>query len=907
MVVLGLVALILWNRLDKTAPVGVWNAIPGDALIFVEDVDYTYLSESFLPENRIWIDFINTSGRTGLDSTIRSLISRINGNEPLNQLLNREGFSMSLHLVGKDQLMPLIYISYAERHSDHEFEQIITSLLDPGSMVNERSYNAATLYDVSGAPRIVPGKFSFACLNGCAMISPASILVEAALRTIQSDSDFRGDAGLQEIRETAGKYVHANIYLQYELLDQLFYPLIASGRWDQLKWLSRWAQWGELDLDVKDDAVVLHGMTLTDRQNMQLLDVFSGQSPVRMELHEMMPSGLISFLHLGISDWNALFDGFRNYLLQQNQLEQVEEEARRIEEIYGIDPLTDLVKIADDELAWFSIEGETKNRDEEVTVIEVRSRSEAQETVWRWIDQYLQVNAFDMETVRKVYQLDDQTSFDIFRLPDPYYSGTLPGRLFNDYFTIYENYLIFGPSVEVLSRVIYQNVLHKTFSNDQAYEELAGYLSNRSSVSFFFRPFPFSQYKRNFLDDDAGERIGQMEVFLRRIPGVVIQYSSEEELYYQSLSWKYSTQIKERALTVWESLLDSVAVMKPALVVNHNTSEKEIFVQDAANWIYLINSSGRILWKQRLDGRIMGEVSQVDYYKNGKLQYLFNTRSHLHLIDRNGNYVERYPIPLRSPATNPLALFDYDNSRNYRIFIAGEDRKVYLYDIEGDMVTGWRFGKSETVVTGAIQHFRIGDRDYIVFSDRNRTYILNRRGRERVNPERAVSFTPQNSLTLDMNIREERPRWISTDTTGQVVAIYEDGSVRTLLQKEVSPGHFFQMHDMDMDGIPEFIFADGGQLTVLRQDGGEIFSYRVRGTISHMPDLYKFSASDIKIGIADGTRNRIYLVNSDGTLYEGFPLEGSTRFSIGYFAGSGSRFNLIVGSDNNFLYNYSIE
>jgi hypothetical protein len=81
----------------------------------------------------------------------------------------------------------------------------------------------------------------------------------------------------------------------------------------------------------------------------------------------------------------------------------------------------------------------------------------------------------------------------------------------------------------------------------------------------------------------------------------------------------------------------------------------------------------------------------------------------------------------------------------------------------------------------------------------------------------------------------------------------------------------------------------------------------VKERISEMPDIYKFSAGEIKIGITDRSRNRIYLINTDGSLYDGFPLEGTTRFSISYFAGSDSRFNLIVGSANNFLYNYSIE
>jgi len=39
-------------------------------------------------------------------------------------------------------------------------------------------------------------------------------------------------------------------------------------------------------------------------------------------------------------------------------------------------------------------------------------------------------------------------------------------------------------------------------------------------------------------------------------------------------------------------------------------------VQDLKNNIYLINRSGRILWKVRLNEPIMGNVEQVDYYKN---------------------------------------------------------------------------------------------------------------------------------------------------------------------------------------------------------------------------------------------------------------------------------------------------
>jgi hypothetical protein len=134
-----------------------------------------------------------------------------------------------------------------------------------------------------------------------------------------------------------------------------------------------------------------------------------------------------------------------------------------------------------------------------------------------------------------------------------------------------------------------------------------------------------------------------------------------------------------------------------------------------------------------------------------------------------------------------------------------------------------------------------------------------------------------------------------------------DGSVSMLMSRQMSANHFFSMEDLTRDGIPEVIFADGDELDIVKQDGKRLFSFKVKEGISDMPDIYKFSSSDVKIGITDRSRNKIYLINSDGSLYEGFPLEGSTRFSIGYFKGSESRFNLIVGSENNFLYNYSIE
>ncbi len=62
------------------------------------------------------------------------------------------------------------------------------------------------------------------------------------------------------------------------------------------------------------------------------------------------------------------------------------------------------------------------------------------------------------------------------------------------------------------------------------------------------------------------------------------------------------------------------------------------------NNIYLINSAGRILWKINIPEKIISEIYQIDFYKNNKLQLLFNTKNHVYLIDRNGNFTDGYPF-----------------------------------------------------------------------------------------------------------------------------------------------------------------------------------------------------------------------------------------------------------------------
>ena len=82
-VCVALILVFLLNRFDKISPIEILEAVPEDAILFVEDIDFEYLTESFLAGNRIWKDFINTTGQTELDSLLQIALAQVNSSEPL--------------------------------------------------------------------------------------------------------------------------------------------------------------------------------------------------------------------------------------------------------------------------------------------------------------------------------------------------------------------------------------------------------------------------------------------------------------------------------------------------------------------------------------------------------------------------------------------------------------------------------------------------------------------------------------------------------------------------------------------------------------------------------------------------------------------------------------------------------
>lgn len=184
---------------------------------------------------------------------------------------------------------------------------------------------------------------------------------------------------------------------------------------------------------------------------------------------------------------------------------------------------------------------------------------------------------------------------------------------------------------------------------------------------------------------------------------------------------------------LWTLALDNESDMKASTFINHLTKENELVIQDNLNKIYLINAKGTVLWKKNLDEKIESPVFTVDLYKNNKYQLLFNTKNHLHLLDRNGNEVKGYPVKLPAEASASMALFDYDGDKDYRILIPCKNKTIYNYSILGVKQEKFVPVKTEEEVNLPVQYAKVGASDYLVALDKEgKIYTFSRKGASRI-------------------------------------------------------------------------------------------------------------------------------------------------------------------------------
>jgi hypothetical protein len=492
-------------------------------------------------------------------------------------------------------------------------------------------------------------------------------------------------------------------------------------------------------------------------------------------------------------------------------------------------------------------------------------------------------------------------------LPTPGLLPLLFGKTFplqSGYYTARGNYILFGNSPAAIRNYIRQTDNEHSLQEERHYAEFSTNLASKCNVYFYTNLARSKDLYKQIATEEWKNDLNSHAGLLIRFEALGLQFASEQNLIYTTAYLEENPIYKKETATLWEAKLDTSFRSKPQLLINHNSGTRDIFVQDNCNRIYLISNTGKILWSRSLPDKIKGEVMQVDAFKNHKLQMLFNTRNQIFLIDRNGKDVDGFPLTLPSPATNALAIADYEHNLEYRILLAGTNHIIMNYTIRGKAVEGWKPTHTADTVCSPILACSVDGKDCLLAADlQGNVYVLDRHGNARTKMEAALP-SPLCAFSLELGKDAAHSRLIACDTLGNITLLALTGKKEHRSFKTFEGKPWFRYLDINNDRNPEFIYLDKHELSVFSSDKRLLFNHVFEDTIRQPPVLILTPDRHGQIGIVAENSNSIYLFNESGTQPEGFPLRGRNIFCAG--DANADKSTLLITGEGKNIYAYSI-
>ncbi len=879
------------------------KAIPMDAAVIIETKNLPAFIDQ-LESNFLWKEITTASGLQIAQSITTKLDSLFKSNDLLTHLFADKKSIISLQATARNKLEILFLVHLADNDKLPEIEHQLKLGLASQTVAPVNSAPGISIYEFGFSISGHRYNCNWSIIKRNLIFALSTQNIEDAIIRMDRRGPLNFASGYVRVAGTAGANVPANMYVQYENLAPLLSICLPGYDASKLVALSHFSKWGEYDISMKNDALIMNGFTYAGDSLNTMANLFMAQNPSEIKATSIIPQGIAGFLHMGISDFNLYFLQFSALIKQAGRgsifyrnLQEANDSSRTnwVEFYSGIlDGELGIMYMADKKARY------------EIHYSRIKSELFAREKLEDIISNYRKKASLTGTGIIK-YRLNKDSVLKIYEMPVLFLAKTLLGPLFSGsedrYCTFCNHYMLMANTPEMLAQVVDSVYAGEVLNHDISYHAITGTMENESNLTFYHNTVQFPGYFNNwFLPDSVIYKDTAQVYASASIQAIVYQISRENGLIYNSLYIKHIPMLQASDMLVWKTRLQAPVAMKPQIIINHNTKTKEILVQDSLNNLYLLSNSGAIIWKIPLKEKILGDISQLDFYKNSKLQYFFSTENALYLLDRRGKAVGKFPVQLASSATCSASAIDYEDNGNYRFLIPCKDEVIRIFDRNGKMITSWK-SLFEGEVSQPVKYLRRGTKDYFVFADRKELHLVNRKGE---NILKSRIYAPVSANKIDISENSEIQQMVFSDTSGYVNFLNFKGGLAKKQIKQFSRSHYFDFEDVNGDGRKDYIFLDQNQLDVYNMDGSKVFSYIFKTNISQPLIIADFSSSDHKIGVVSSSDSKIYLFNQQGSLQYGFPLEGRTAFSIANMKES-NMYNLIVGGKENFLYNYLVQ
>lgn len=840
------------------------EAIPTNAAIIVECDN--------------WAVTLNDLEKSTIFQTVTQSHTWIRSKVYVEQVKNILNSNQSLSTFIKDN--PL-YLSLHHSTNDFNFQISTTCsevelnlILSNDSLIkkyNTRQYDGIPIHQISE-------KMSLCHHKDILFFSNSDLLIEEGIRQLNNNVSLLDNMEFKTVQSTKSTFSDAHIYINFDAFSK-FISQNTTLDFENTQWLSRWANWAELDLDIADNDLMFSGFTLVEDSSSNYITSLFAQGGQKIEVSKIAPKNTNKMIAFGIDDPYLFHDNYKEFLAKHNNLYEHNKHIKEINSTYKIDIEGTINSIIKNEMGVINT---ISNSGKSVSYLFFKSKEESIE-VFNFLSQTISGDSLFTEQYR---------GFNLSQIKIPFLFEKIYGYFFksvkNNYYTLIENYLVFSDTPANLKALINYYLSEKVLSNNPNYLTFSDKIAAKCNFLFYTNPSlgNWDSSIKNSLDS-----LVDLENWTN-VNGFVYQIHSKDNLFYNNAVLHYDINNQQASQLEWIVDLEQTIISEPQTVYNHQTKKNNIIIQDANKIIYLINEKGKVLWKKYIGGKVLDKIHQLDYYKNRKLQYVFNTEDSLYIIDRLGRNVENSPIALVSKASRGLSVMDYDNNRKYRLLIPSHNGYLYNYKKDGEMVNGWAFDGLDNSLTYMVKYASISSKDYIYVADKKGNIsIVGRNGKKRVDIQR-IPIT--DNFYVDYNNGDI----YSSDSLGNVWLTKLNG-VSTKIKTSNLKTHRFFAYPFYSNEIMELYISDEKTVQCFNLEK-KIKTFDV--STSRLPKA--FTQNDESF-LAISSGEYCYVYNSEGSLATSKPLFGSGKFN-GIDLDMDKKLNLIV-VNNDALYNYTLD
>lgn len=871
--------------------------------------------ESFIPYNSAVVINVNANAdllpkvATAFDREIKafrkSMLSRVVDTLKQASQVDTSSYVMAIRVEGKQSIRFLYVLNRSGLFSRGDVHAFLQKMF-AGVQVKERKYNNQKIYLASRGKDEV----CYAVVGGMVLVSNSELYVEDAVNQLSNPNEDEKDGAprFKNVNRYFSAGAGLNVFLNTTCFSDLLPLLLQKDFIAKQTNIAKWFKWGALDGDIKPNGVSFNGFVHYDGLKAAFPIAFKGQVPQDSKLDAVIPADVKCVSILALNDVKNYLASLESYRYGAGQIENVRKRKQEFARLFGDKLEEEWQALLKGEWGKGTLSYDASRKQEEgIVVVHVKAGSLAGGLLEKMLKSYASKSGISETSLYRSFALDKDKKVSYFKMPVPDFAGVMWGYVLGgiatNYVLVEDNYVVFASSEKGLQSFASDYMRRLSVRDQEWYQKLRTKLSSKFNWMYLSEMVSMLPYYEQVTKGALRELLERNKEGMEAFSSLGLQWGCEGDMLYHTSFLSTEEVEQKQAQIMWQTRLDARMSMKPAIVVNHNTGERELFVQDEGNTIYLINDVGRILWKLPIEGKINSEVYQVDMFKNGKLQYLFSTPGHLYLIDRNGNYLPRFPLAFKSPCERGISVADYENNKNYRVFAPGADHHVYLYEVSGNFVKGWDVPKSDNDIVSKIYHFRVEGKDYLVYADRYRLYILDRKGKERVKVSTLLNLSANTSLYLTKQNGQMKMAFM--DANGEIVLVNFRGQVERIRGEEMIGGGMFNVEDVNNDGQDEFIYTLKNRIVVMDNKGKLLFEKHWEDSELDFPYIYRFSARDSRIGIMDGKGERLFLLDMK-EVSKGFPIRGNSPFSIAFGDNGSAGFYLFAGSDGTHLLKYRV-